>query len=151
MWITLENNLGYFLLFNYRNKHLGLFCALKAKPLSNWHFLQWWHETCHMPIFETPTINQHNNNSHKLPTQHTQCNHVGITLKDSSNWPLIFGMTQCTIMHMVLLGLTILSFRQHFKIYYLSHTQNNMPYITSNVVDVIYCRYTKFPSSNLQT
>jgi hypothetical protein len=32
MWIILKNNLNYFLIFNYKNKHLCLSCALRAKP-----------------------------------------------------------------------------------------------------------------------
>jgi hypothetical protein len=83
MWILLKTNLGYFLLLNYRNKHLGLFCASRAKLFSNQHIFQWWCETSHMPIFETPITNQHSNNFCKLLTQH-QHSLVGIITKDGS-------------------------------------------------------------------
>ncbi len=68
MWIILENNLSYILIFNHMNRHLGLSCALRAKSFFDRHFFQWWLETFHMPSFSIPITNQHNNNSCRLPT-----------------------------------------------------------------------------------
>jgi hypothetical protein len=113
MWIIMENNLGYFLLSNYKNKDLNLSCARKVKPFFDLHFLQWWCETFHMPTFRTLITNQHGNNFHKLFSQHT----MRFNMDNHQGWINlaihIRKMTWCTNTHMIFLPLTISTFKQH--------------------------------------
>jgi len=90
MWIALENNLDYFLLSNYMNRHLGLSCALWAKHFliniySNynmkhpiWQPLEHWLQINVIAILI--------NCSHNIPK-----NHVRTTTKDGSFLPSTLG------------------------------------------------------------
>jgi hypothetical protein len=66
LWIIVKKNLKHSPMSNY--KCFCLFCALKAKPFSNWHFCQWWHKTSHIPSSRTPITNKYNGWPLKLPT-----------------------------------------------------------------------------------
>jgi hypothetical protein len=108
--VPLKKNLGNFLPYNYKNKNLGLFHALRTKSFANQNFLQWWCQTPHMTILWTLITNQHGGSPCGLLTQHTMKfgkNNYQIKVN------LTIHMRKMTLhMHMILPYLTISTFQQ---------------------------------------
>ncbi len=143
MWIVLENNLDYFLISNYMTRHVGLSCALWAKtflinisshdnmkhpicqPLEHW--LQ-------INIIATPVNCSHN----------IQKDHIRPTTKDGSFWPSTVGKWY---------DAQLCKWSFHV---WQSWTSNNgtlenntlhtfkmtHPIVTSNIIDVVYFKWT---------